>query len=140
MSPPGNDGWAGARVAARRRSGAQHAGEGLSQLVAARSAALRSTQNSLPSGSCMTTKPVPSGSRWSLAMVAPMVRSHSTSASRGPSGSRQRWTRFLTTFSSSFWPKSSVIESVTTAAYGSSGASSSGRGALSTCSQKPANS
>jgi hypothetical protein len=31
------------------------------QLAAARSAALRSTQNSLPSGSVMTTKPRPAG-------------------------------------------------------------------------------
>ena len=33
---------------------------------------LRSTQNSLPSGSDITTQPVPSGRRWSATTVAPM--------------------------------------------------------------------
>ncbi|TCC11577.1 hypothetical protein E0H45_10015 [Kribbella soli] len=106
--------------------------------MAARSAALRRTQNSLPSGSCMTTQPVPSGLRWSWAMVAPRVRSQATSSSRGPSGSRSRWPRFLTTFSSLFCSKRTVRPSVGTAAYGSPGWSSSGRSAFRTCSQKPA--
>lgn len=49
------------------------------QEVAARSAALRKMQNSLPSGSAMTTQPVPSGLRWSSATVAPSATTRSTS-------------------------------------------------------------
>ncbi|GLZ33214.1 MFS transporter [Lentzea sp. NBRC 105346] len=49
------------------------------QEVAARSAALRSTQNSLPSGSSSVTQPVPSGLRWSSNTVAPREMSRSTS-------------------------------------------------------------
>ena len=43
------------------------------------SAALRSTQNSLPSGSARTTQPEPSGRRRSSTRVAPMPSSRSTS-------------------------------------------------------------
>lgn len=47
-----------------------------------RSALLRSTQNSLPSGSFRTAQPVPSEFRKSAASVAPRTRSRSTSSSR----------------------------------------------------------
>src|SRR5215207_76947 len=71
-------------------------------------------------------------------MVAPRVRSHSTSASRGPSGWRSRWMRFLTVLESGFCQKSSVIESVMTVAAGSPGKSSSASLPLSTLAQKVA--
>ncbi|AVT37600.1 hypothetical protein C6W10_15255 [Plantactinospora sp. BB1] len=62
----------------------------------ARSAALRSTQNSLPSGSASTAQPVPSGRRWSATRVAPSPKSRSTSSSRVRSaGCRQMCSRFL---------------------------------------------
>ncbi|RSM85988.1 hypothetical protein DMH04_15035 [Kibdelosporangium aridum] len=57
--------------------------------MAARSAALRSTQNSLPSGSASTTQPVPSGRRKSSSSLAPSPCSRSTSSSRVVSGCRQ---------------------------------------------------
>ncbi|QGL50578.1 hypothetical protein GCE86_28275 [Micromonospora terminaliae] len=66
----------------------------------ARSASLRSTQNSLSSGSASTTQPLPSGSRRSATTVAPSARIRSTSRSRGTSGSRQMCTRFFTVFGS----------------------------------------
>ena len=44
-----------------------------------RSAALRSTQNSLPSGSASTTHPAPSGLRWSATQRAPRPSNQSTS-------------------------------------------------------------
>ncbi|TDC65749.1 hypothetical protein E1258_04660 [Micromonospora sp. KC207] len=50
--------------------------------AAARSATLRSTQNSLPSGSASVTQPVPSGRRWSSKSFAPIPISRSTSSSR----------------------------------------------------------
>ena len=69
--------------------------------VAARSAALRSMQSSLPSGSASTTQPVPSDRRRSATMVAPIASSRSASSSRVLSvGTRSRWTRFLTVFGS----------------------------------------
>lgn len=51
----------------------------------ARSAALRSTQNSLPSISASVTHPVPSARRWSATRVAPSASSRSTSSSRSRS-------------------------------------------------------
>ncbi len=65
-----------------------------------RSASLRRTQNSLPSGSASTTQPVPSGWRMSLTRVAPTSSSRDTSSSRRVSGSRQTCTRFFTTLGS----------------------------------------
>ncbi|RUL91793.1 hypothetical protein EG812_17670 [Verrucosispora sp. FIM060022] len=60
------------------------------------SAALRSTQNSLPSGSARTAQPVPSGRRWSSISTAPRPSSRSTSSSRVRSvGCRSRCTRFF---------------------------------------------
>src|SRR5690606_14509747 len=66
--------------------------------VAARSAALRRTQNSFPSGSARMTHPEPSGFRWSATRAAPRPSSRATSSSRDVSGRRHRWTRFLTVF------------------------------------------
>lgn len=51
----------------------------------ARSAALRSTQNSLPSISASVTHPVPSARRWSATRLAPSASSRSTSSSRSRS-------------------------------------------------------
>ncbi|RQX10500.1 hypothetical protein DLJ58_11210 [Micromonospora arida] len=66
-----------------------------------RSPALRSTQNSFPSGSARTAQPVPSARRRSATMVAPRPSTRSTSSSRVRSiGSRQTWSRFLVTLSS----------------------------------------
>ncbi|OPC77390.1 hypothetical protein B4N89_43535 [Embleya scabrispora] len=76
--------------------------------IAARSAALRSTQNSLPSGSARITQPDPSGFRWSAKSVAPRPSSRSTSSSRDVSGRRHRWTRFLTVLASDTWLKNNT--------------------------------
>ncbi|TCC11245.1 hypothetical protein E0H45_08140 [Kribbella soli] len=67
----------------------------------ARSASLRSTQNSLPSRSFMVTQPRPSGTRWSSWIVPPSDRIRSTSWSRVRSvGPQSRCTRFFTDFPS----------------------------------------
>ncbi|TLF59733.1 hypothetical protein FE391_34310 [Nonomuraea sp. KC401] len=75
---------------------------------ASRSCWLRQTQNSLPSGSRMTTQPAPSGRRRSSAMVAPMPASRSTSSSRVlPSMPlTSKCTRFLTVLPSGTFRKS----------------------------------
>ncbi|PWR05734.1 hypothetical protein DKT68_25425 [Micromonospora acroterricola] len=107
---------------------------------AARSAALRSTQNSLPSGSASTTQPEPSGRIWSSTRVAPMPSSRSTSSSRVRSaGCRSRCSRFFTALpsgtamnSTSGPPGGRSIASV------SPGKSSGCRGQSKTCDQKPA--
>ncbi|PYC72000.1 hypothetical protein C7C45_10250 [Micromonospora arborensis] len=70
-------------------------------VVATRSPALRSTQNSFPSGSASTAQPVPSACRWSVTRVAPRASTRSTSSSLVRStGSRQMWSRFFVAFSS----------------------------------------
>ncbi|MQA62818.1 MAG: hypothetical protein GEU86_15305 [Actinophytocola sp.] len=66
--------------------------------MAARSSALRKTQNSLPSGSASTAQPVPSGRRRSSTTAAPAANSRSTSSSRRISGRRHKCRRFFTVF------------------------------------------
>ncbi|PZR99872.1 MAG: hypothetical protein DLM70_14575 [Chloroflexi bacterium] len=92
------------------------------------SEALRSTQNSLLSGSASTAQPDPSGRRRSLTSVAPSSASRSTSASRVQSaGRRQRCWRFFTTLcSGTDWKMSSPP-------CGSGIPTSSSRGSLSGC-------
>ncbi|PYC71879.1 hypothetical protein C7C46_26380 [Streptomyces tateyamensis] len=102
-----------------------------------RSARLRSTQNSLPSGSARVAQPVPSGLRWSATRVAPRASRRATSSSRVRScGWRSRWTRFLTVFGSGTVTNSSAAPGVSSTASGSPGWSSSCSGASSAAAQK----
>jgi len=63
--------------------------------LAGRSSALRSTQNSLPSGSSSTAHPEPSEARRSSCRDAPRLIRRSTSRSRGRCGCRHRCSRVL---------------------------------------------
>ncbi|QES05594.1 hypothetical protein DEJ44_08155 [Streptomyces venezuelae] len=107
--------------------------------VAARSAALRSTQNSFPSGSARVAQPLPSGFRWSSNRVAPRPISRSTSSSRvRSSGLRSRWMRFLTDFASGTWMKRRPTPGASTSTSSSPGLSASEIVESSAFAQKPA--
>jgi glutamine synthetase len=75
------------------------------------STSLRSTQNSLPSGSARTAQPRKvSGSRRSSTIVAPRARRRSTSSSRVRSvGTMSRWRRFFTVLPSGTRTNSSPV-------------------------------
>ncbi|KAB1930707.1 hypothetical protein F8271_27525 [Micromonospora sp. ALFpr18c] len=107
-----------------------------------RSPALRTTQNSLPSGSASTAQPVPSERRRSTTMLAPRPSTRSTSSSLVRStGSRQMCSRFLVTLSSgTSWKNRFAVASSggSRAASGSPGKSSECRAYPSTSAQKPA--
>lgn len=91
----------------------------------ARSAALRSTQNSLPSTSAGVTHPAPSARRWSATRVAPSASSRSTSSPRLRScGCRSRCTLFFPALASGTVTKSRVPPVAVTVASGSPGRSS----------------
>ncbi|RSS51992.1 hypothetical protein EF909_32285 [Streptomyces sp. WAC01280] len=94
-------------------------------MTEARSAALRSTQNSLPSGSARVAQPVPSAFRRSSSRVAPKASSRLISSSRVRScGWRSRWTRFFPDFPSGTWMKRRLTPADSTTASGSPGKSS----------------
>ncbi|AYY13361.1 hypothetical protein EF847_12325 [Actinobacteria bacterium YIM 96077] len=104
-----------------------------------RSAALRSTQNSLPSGSARTAQPVPSSLRRSSTIVAPLRSSSATSCSRSWCGRRHRWRRFFTVLGSGTEMNSSSCASSSITPTSSSPGSLSGWiGRPSTCDQKVA--
>ncbi|PVC71647.1 hypothetical protein DBP18_16275 [Streptomyces sp. CS081A] len=125
----------GRAVAAPGRPGGALRG----QAVASRSARLRSTQNSLPSGSARVAQPVPSGFRRSSRRVAPSPISRSTSSSRVRScGWRSRWTRFFAAFGSGTWMKRREAPGDSTSASSSPGSSSSETLESRTCAQKEA--
>ncbi|RLP91729.1 hypothetical protein EAD98_23090 [Micromonospora sp. CV4] len=111
-------------------------------MVGTRSPALRTTQNSFPSGSASTAQPVPSAFRRSATMVAPRPSTRSISSSRVRStGSRQMCSRFLVTLSSgTAWKNRFGVASSggSSAASGSPGTSSGCRAYPSTEDQKPA--
>ena len=84
-----------------------------------------STQNSLPSGSCITAHTLPPSSA-QFRSVAPSPRSRSTSSSIVVSATRSRWTRFFTILSSGTSVKKSVGRSESSGGSTSTDGSSSG--------------